>query len=409
MSRKQKYPVWLVLYTFLLIYFPPILSFNTLHIVGFISWIGIVSNLKYFRRHFELDYFRTLYYLLGASALYLVMISFYNGSTFLNTARILFWSIDVVPASIFIAITTHKKNYSDLDFIKLLIIVGTIQAILAVVAFVVPEFQSLFVRKMVQFGYRDIFYRLAEHRLFGVASGLTFATPITQVIISMYALYISILSSKKYAFLIPLILFSAVINARISIIILIISYSVLFLVLFRHKLRKSFRILLLSGIGLWIVPTILSLISSRKNITAEWIRSGFSELQSFLRGDNVGYFLYVTESERYILPEGMHKYIGYGDINMSSLNIQSDLGWIHDIWSGGIIYSFILIGIFIFLLRKIYGDRNSRIELRHISSISLIITMVASNFKGIIFSVNELSTLVIILFVSSVQKYRKHI
>lgn len=55
----KKHSIGLLILLFLLIYYPPIIRFNTLHIVGFISWTIILlknkSILNYFSMRKMLD------------------------------------------------------------------------------------------------------------------------------------------------------------------------------------------------------------------------------------------------------------------------------------------------------------------------------------------------------------------
>ncbi|MBB3110558.1 hypothetical protein FHS18_002625 [Paenibacillus phyllosphaerae] len=396
----------IVLLSFLIIYFPPLVGINTLHIVGVLSWIGIIHYNKNIQTTLKINKVISLFNYIALFMVYLLFIAVFNSTSSSIVSRMLFWAIDVIPACILISHICLKKKYQLIDMLKLLLIVGNIQGLIALITFIFPPVQSLIIERMVSLGFRDIFLQLAEHRMYGWSSSLTFSTPIAQGMFAVIAVYLSINKSMKYLLFTPLLLFSAVINARSSLVIILIGLLLIFLVALKlRKIKSFYRLFIIGAITTVLVLVMFQIIKTSAPQTYEWIVEGGQEITYFLRGDNVGYFTYVTDSTKYTMPTGTGFWFGEGVSNISEYHssLQSDVGWTNDMWLGGLFYS-VLIGLF--FVRKLYQiqlQRNDEdlksLQLNKFIAYFIFAVFITGNFKGIMFSINEVVTLVFLFYV----------
>ena len=89
----------------------------------------------------------------------------------------------------------------------------------------------------------------------------------------------------------------------------------------------------------------------------------------------------------------------------SSSGIYSDIGFVNDIWFGGIIYSLAIYFCFSWIIVSIY--KNLRFFGKKYSlgvAGILCLGVVVSNLKGIAFSFNDFTTLVLLVFVFTFNK-----
>src|SRR5699024_10427956 len=147
--------------------------------------------------------------------------------------------------------------------------------------------------------------------------------------------------------------FAAIINARTSLIIFMI--GILSFLLFQNK-KYWTRILLFMTISLLVVLPVLNgpIVLNTSNQTFVWVINGFNEIVNFISGNSVdsGYFAYITERNVYELPKGLGLLFGTGNRTMGGANylgVSSDVGYINDIWLGGILFSLIIYGLFVFI------------------------------------------------------------
>jgi hypothetical protein len=205
-----------------------------------------------------------------------------------------------------------------------------------------------------------------------------------------------------YILLTPLLFLSAVINARTSIVVFAIGIIVL-LFNIELKIKYIIRIIIITTCSIVFLFYGVQIIHKNSETTYDWIEDGFDEIYSFIQGDvsNGYYFGYLSDKKRYDLPDDLAILFGKGTRAYSGnkYNLASDVGYINDIWLGGIFYTLAIYFIFIKMLLDIYNYRRDNVDLAKFLFYFLIFTLFVVNIKGIIFSENDLTTFVFILYV----------
>jgi len=389
----------LILFIFLFIYFPPFSFTNTLHIIGFFSWIVIFLNSSLtisFKRMKKILYvFLTLIFLF----LYLVVVTSVNLTEISFTFNLLYLIFDVLPSSIALTIIVRKYNFSINELLNHLLLAASLQSVLSLIAYIFPTIQNFFISNLISYGYNPSFQYLSEFRMYGFSSSLNYSTPIIQGVFFVISIFMALNYNFKYIFYSPFLIFSAIINARSSIIVVFLG---ILTILFTHnyfnltktkKLLSYFlSVLLLSVIG-------VNFIRSFSPENFKFILEGIQDIRMVFLGDIKpgSYFYYIKDPSRYILPTGYSLFFGKGTIDLPKFNLQSDVGWTNDIWLGGIFYSILFYSLFLKILYEIliFDKTNSFYKF---FTIFLFFVLLASNFKGFIFGVNEVTTLIFIIY-----------
>lgn len=403
MIKKIRYVLYL-LFAFLLVYYPPLLHINTLHIVGVIGWIGILRNIRYIKGHIDISKYVSTIIVPFLLLIYLFFVCLINGNEAKQVYFLLYWLVDVFPATFLLIIYFSKSKFSAYDILTFVLNFSLVQAFFTILAYTNPGIQEYFVNKLVSYGYDDVFLMLSQFRLFGFSSNLTYAMPVLQGFLTSVALFLGLTYKSRYYFYIPILFFSGIVNARISIVITLVSMCMLLLFLNYKSKKTPFRI---GSILFIIISTMffLSRMDFSNSETWQWINTGIEELFNFFNGNTTGYFTYVNSHDKYILPVTLgSKIFGNGVRVMgggTKYGVVSDIGYVNDIWLGGIVFCITIYLFFFFIIKKIRKFSVSN-NLNKFLFYSILCILVISNIKGFIFNINDFTTTVFILSFSSI-------
>lgn len=411
-NRKIGIDMLFIFGLFILIYNPPLFMMNTMHTVGLFSLAYLVivrggSNLFVLKTN-------TLRLVLGFAILFLylfICVYVINGQALDSTLFPIYFIIDIIPFGM--AMKKYIERHQ-LEFewaISIVINAAIIQSIFAAITLLFPNVQSFFVERMIAYGYNEIYSTLSVYRMYGFSNALTNATPVVQSIIAVISVWLALNWNKKYYIAAFFIMFSAIINARISIVVFAIGVIVL---LIKRSTNSSGRIkIIFATVVSYIVVVflLLPLIQNISPLTYEWVTDGFNELSSFKLGSNSyannSYFGYLINQERFVFPEGLSGFLfGKGYSIMSSRNpsgFQSDVGYICDIWTGGVVYIGILYSFFLSLLIKL--RKNTNALMAFIASYYMI-ALLFINIKGVALSMNAFINLLIVIVCISMADYQ---
>lgn len=409
LKSLKRYHILNLLGVFCLLYNPPILPFNSMHLVGAISIAYLGLHYRMLPQLFKQKRYVNLIFFFVFLLIYLLMVGLSATYGSLAIAYFpMYFLLDVIPFGLSVSLYHKKRGLQTADFTNLVLCVAAFQALLAAFSYFVPQIQDFFISRFVAYGYGEVYVILSRHRMYGFAGGLTYSTPILQSFLAIIAMVKAQKEGYRFLFLAALLLFSAVINARVSIVVLAIGIVIMTLY-GRISWKKKLVLLLSAGIaGILGISIILPVVASNSPQTYEWILKGIEEIVAFLRGNTEGYFGYVADPAKYVLPDSAFAMLfGEGHSIMSGTEgygLQSDIGYINDIWTGGIVYVIVLYSFVTSCLIRLYKNNNELISFVGILGIALYPFL---NIKGIICNMNDMTVFVMLLFVVSLQKENK--
>ncbi|NTR12177.1 hypothetical protein HQ902_05610 [Enterococcus faecium] len=386
-----------VIFLFFLIYYPPIMSMNILYGLGFFSNIYLLLNMFLTKKKVEINVnYLKLYTIFFLFFIYLALIAYSNFYSPMEASKsVLFWLFSIFPSLIMLNYYFKKNKFSLMNFTNIMLCVGIVQSGFAILAFFNTEFQTWFIERMINYGYSDTrFSQLASFRWYGLSSKLGYTLPAVQAFLCIITIYLSIYYSKKYLFLTPFLFFSAVINARISFIIIVLGIFIIFSTLIKNNKRKVFKNLLVSILSSFLfIILALGLLKKFNSDTYQWFTSGI--LNIFGGSDNAIYGIgdYFVNKNNYKVPTELVQFF-FGTGNYANgdnvLNFRTDVGYINDIWLGGVFY---LLAIVLFFITKTFKMKKN-IKNNYLNFISnfFILSFLILNIKGYVFSINEFTT-----------------
>lgn len=395
----------IVLGWFIILYNPPIFPINGMHVIGIISIFYLIYNYQWTLKQFSKARILTIYIGFVLILIYLfITVIIINGSNINYIIMPLYYIFDVIPFGLVIACLGNKHCLDIRNYINLAISAGLIQAIISILCFIFPSIHNFCFSLFKNYGYSSTIFYLFEYRMYGLASGLTFAMPVLQMFFAVTLIYRLQSRNIKDLFSILLLIISALINARISIGVLLVGLIIMPFIqrdTLGVRAKKTFFILF---VFLVFIVLAIPFIEKFSKSTYDWLVSGVNEIVSFINGNSETiYFSYVTSSEQYHLPATIWQILigtGHTVIGGNELfGYASDIGYVNDIWLGGIVYCCMVYSLFYKVFNYLKNSINH--SLKFLGFLSAIIYPLL-NFKGSSFSINSFSIFIISLFIISV-------
>ncbi len=391
MIKNKIKQVLIIILIFLFIYTPPIFSFNVLHLIAFFSYMVFLLNKKYRKTFIIFIKIKKVSLFL----LYILFSVFLLGTIILLTTQkfiylynIVIIFLELLPISVLIAIFLKKNNYKTNDVLHLIISAGMLQALLSILTFVSPNFKSIIIDTFYG-SYNDLSTMAywVQYRVFGLSNGMMFAMPVTQGFLASLAFVAGLKISVKYYWYIPFLLFSAVINGRIGIVIFLINIIiVLFLNISKWKLSDVSKVVMIGIILALFIPQFLLSIESKSSTTFQWIVDGYNETINFFKGESTGY--YGALNNMIFFPDSVTLVFGSGQdfFNQRFQSYSTDVGYINDLFLGGVFY---VIMFYISILYYFFVKKKRGTWYYKFLPYMMIITMLVTNIKGYAFRQNE--------------------
>lgn len=382
---------------FFMLYFPPIININPLYILFVISTFYLLKisliNKKIWVSKFTIQ---TVLVLAMLIILEIVVSSANNLLSVRSINDLLFMICSFVIVSIAIRNYCIIHHVTNNELFTVLLSVGLIQAIFSLIAYLNTEFQSWFIHRMIDYGYEaSRFSQIAEFRWYGIATQLGFATPVIQMVFALMCIKCGLEKSCKYYFAALLMIFSAIINARLSVFILLGGIMIIFADKFCKKISKNevMKIFAFLILGIIAAVILLEMMKRYSYNNYNWMVGG---IKSFLgiNTDLTGVFPvgnYFSNIDNYKLPDGIHIITGFGrHLHNTDIGYSTDIGFIIDIWKYGAFVSLILYILIFCSFRRI--KKIADIDFFYMPMMMSFLFVIC-NLKGNIISVTPISAL----------------
>lgn len=401
----------LVIVVFMLIYNPPIWHYKSLLVLFAISAVYIVINFNNIQRMFRKVILGYCAWLL--MFIYIALVAFLNNNPASYLKSFIYILAAVIPTSVMITSIIKKKGLDFHYLLDTILYAGLFQCGLAISAFFIRRIKNVLVALMISGGvFKDDTYSayMQNLRLFGFSTGLTYGMPAVQAFLAIIALYLAINKKGKaikYFLMVPLFAFSGIINARTSIVIMGIGMIAL-AVSFSNKNTASAKIKALRIVGIAIIGIIsiifgLWLIKTLSPNTYIWIDEGISQISRFFNRDtSSGYFSYVTDKDQWSIPSGLDLFLGTGIrvLDPNKYGVSTDIGYVNDLYFGGILYSLLL---YVLIAKYHLQIRLSKCisspGLSRFLSLFFLASFIVLNYKGYVFDLNNFFVLFVLIVV----------
>ncbi|MGX7107175.1 hypothetical protein ACWOBE_05165 [Hutsoniella sourekii] len=283
------------------------------------------------------------------------------------------------------------------------LLVGLIQTILIYLMVVWSSFKEIAVVLFSQNQEVDpsLSYIFAT-RVYGISSSYTFMLPFIQALLAFISIYIFSKNNQgKYLFISLFLIISSSLNNRTGLYIYIILTIILFFLQVFSKI--TYRKVMWSLLMMMILILGTVFINIFFPYRMDWIIEGVSEIFAFLGGDSSGGYITALTQTHLIFPKGWDLLFGTGQIIFADqgrklFGFSSDIGYVNDLFKGGIIY---LISFYIPILMYIIRGFNDKFF-----AMLCLLFLLGANYKGMVMTASPLIMLLILLIMAENYSYK---
>ena len=404
----------LYLFSFYLLYLPDftyLIGVNgfvilSIFITLFLLKYLLTKNKKYFSLYKKKSIFLFIVFTVISSLYYMIRTSIAGVSIYdINNLRII---QNIIPIFYLIGCITiyfelDNLNYSKQQKYKFIINVATIQGIIALAMLLIPSLKNIAI---------NIFYQSSEFnkyifqsRLYGICNGdYTYSLQIVHSILALFCLvYMYYYKDKKSLISLIIILMVTFLNGRFGLIIFSVGFIVFILYILLKSMNptKVVNIIFISTVifatGYYIVlnyiPNVYKLVEHAILDISSFLSTGDSstEMYDLVSSFRIPHGLYLIVGMGYRVFGGAGKMFNYNEKS-------ADIGFVNDLYMGGLIYSFLLYAGYIYMLRKIISF-SKKFSFERIMCNILLVSIILANIKGEVFRSQMIITLLLILLV----------
>ena len=328
--------------------------------------------------------------------------------------------IEVLPIGLFLSIYGIRKlKFSFIDLLNSLVTIAGIQSFFVVVMLLLPNLRMFLLTSFLSYDAKNdkIFdVELYSFRSFGISQDLLFSLSIVQGVAVVCILSLCLYNFSKYKYsllLIPTLLLSITLNARIGFLVIILFVVVtLLFILARLKIYLLSKLLLFSVTSFLIVYIsvanfgLLFDIDIEKNL--EWSSDVFVQGKNFVMGEKTetGNFGKIQRNFIHFPKTTSGRIFGEGRyvFNNDKSSLSSDVGYVRKVYFGGYIYSLFVYAFLIYLfLGTQYKKQNKIFQPLFYC---LLLTALVTQIKGDIFLPIPGFRIIFIIFLFAISERR---
>ncbi len=293
-----------------------------------------------------------------------------------------------------------KLKYDQIMALKMIMSVILVQAMMAVTMAMIPAFRDVARWLYALFYSNDPF--IMSSRLYGISADYTFATPIYHGLMAAVALFVGISKDRSLLiYVIPTLVLTAL-NGRTGVLVFGFLLAVLVIIFLfakglacKQKVIKGALAVLVGGLSVWLAFSFVNFIAvDTYNHAIQAVTDTIEVTEEKAPTGSYDHLL----NHMVIMPEGVvdwlfgrgHRVFGAWS-RINGLNQNSDIGYVNDLFMGGLVYIVLLYGAYVSYFwmsarRLLAANNKSRFWLGVL--ILLGLALLIANFKGEILKAN---------------------
>lgn len=386
--------MYMVIYIFAYIYAPRFVSFNTTHILCIIAVISLCFHINTFRLILERSSIRKFLSVALLGGIEVIFSCWLNGNP-IQFYRFFVLCFELPVCATYIASFFYRKKMTIYSLIDVLISVGVLQGLIAILMLFIPSFKQLINQHYFQF-WDSRYIGWSQSRMYGFSDNLLHTTPIIQSVIALICIVFRPKDKRNMIF-IPILLVSAFVNTRTSAVVFVVGLGSVLLIEKKNLIFSVFKVLFYSVLFFAAFFMIIPFFSEG---AYSYFRDGLKEIVFFVTGYvSENSFFYVLFQRFFVFPKNLLGVLfGYGVqiqvLTAHSYGVHSDIGYINDIWTGGIVFCIIILIAYYGMIKSI-----SKMYIKEASSLAVILCVAFSlgHIKGLVTCLNDISALIILL------------
>lgn len=263
--------------------------------------------------------------------------------------------------------------------VKYMLIATLVASSTSIAALIFPGVDN-FIRNVVIQMDRDNFLLGNESRGFGWGGALTSEYAYVLAIMCGVGLFYNKRGSW-FKFVLPFVLIASIINARTGFIIAVLGLAVYFINV--RKLWISVLILFISVLFYTYMYDVLAFVLKGRAEAYRWVTEFFENAEDFANGEIAAGNMEILLKSHIWFPQTVSGWIFgegvdlFGSVNIYGRTIHSDIGFIRQLFYGGLIYCSLLYYLLIHVVRRLRKRNQKSLSLFVLLSFFII------NFKNV--------------------------
>ena len=391
-STVSKFLYVIMLYCVL--FYPPIVfagfRLYGYQIVRLVALVYIMSNLSGFKR-FCVKFSKEMQIILLV-ILYSLLRFAIGGETEMTLRNVIGLFTLIILPFFFIDYGRRIGIYSIDGLSKYLLYATTIGVVISITCFLVPSVNIFFRETVIQYGKLGYKESLDQR---GFGWGLYMNSSYSFIIAMMIGIAMFYGKQLKwFAFVIPFAFIACLINARTG--VLIGALGMMSFLFFSGKRVYSIFVLIIGLLVYNNLYQIIEFIGGANDLTYTWLMEGYQESLDYASG-NFQYGTLGILSRHIIFPDNFGGWLfgeGFSLFNANKFNRHSDIGYINQLFYGGLIYCVILYYFVVHICSRLvkYGHKGI--------SLFIFLTFLIVNFKGdFVFNTPELGLSIMLYYI----------
>ena len=346
---KKRILFYLTLYIFL--YNPPLRFFRGVNLSYVLTVVGLyvlLRNLTSLKKYCMTFRIEVLIFL--SILLYVIIRSAGIGQNLIIIRHVLGVSKFLVLIPFMLYFARKMGMYSEKELIRSFLIVSAVAGCFSMLCAYSPGFDNYVRNRLLNYEEGEYGMRVS-YRAFGIASALTgYYGYIQGTLAAVGLLYIK--ENKWFILFLPIVYFSALVNARTGVLISIWGIAVFMMS------RNTKYVYPVAGLLIFLVvsPTSFMRFFNLNEYTVAWIL----DFQDQLGDMEDARILKTLFQSMMILPETTSEWIIGKGVSLFSLGYgeaHSDVGWFIQLYYGGILYLIILYSIIVYMSIRLVSNR----------------------------------------------------
>ncbi|MCX6279315.1 MAG: hypothetical protein NT004_14645 [Bacteroidetes bacterium] len=393
---------------FIYIYGPPFafFSFSSDKLVHLLFFFSLFFYPDKYARLFKYPIFSLTVVVQIIVSVYTLILYLFTPTEYNYILHNLLLLTEVLVSSMFFVVLYlewfQKQDADTYNFLLYsIIIITVVQSLISIVGFVNPKL-NIYINNVVLF-YQKTYNFGINYRGFGMSDDYFFTMPVVQGIGIVCCLYFAFQEKYFYLLFVPFLLLSISFNARIGftpVVIFVLLSVIFFFKKSEIKIRAILAFIVL--IGLFIIyfnPDVLWKSKLEKGVSFGY--SFFDVTAKFLfsnRNDETAN--YSVLREMVFLPDNNQILFGSGESIFYSNNKNSDVGYINQIFYGGITYLILQFSVLFIAFYQTFKSLKFNFENLKIKVFIVVafLTFLICNIKGYFFLVKPGLRLVFLIF-----------
>lgn len=390
--KYSKILIYIILYIYI---YNPVFSFIGVGLVNVLLLASIVyAIVKWKRVQYYVGYYRKELKLSFLMILYLVIIKMVNGvQNYSEVVTMVLWQLTTVLIPIYLLEYVLPKFHIK-DLLDFLLKVAFVAAVISILCLLFPQINQVVRSIQITDELDAIKDGTVDYRCYGLATNLTSAYGAVQGVLASIALLKFDKNRPIYGVYFLFLMAAAAINARTGLLPIIIAVGYKVLSSFKRRpFKTAIYIVAILGVFSYFLAYVASLVPE----TFEFIAAFFNAIISFvLYGDTDG-GAWFNMLETFIrFPDTLRGLIfGEGHTILEVGRFESsDIGFINQIFLGGLIFTLVLLYYEIRLYGKMW-----KVSHKDFIYMLLFMTAVLMNIKGMNFYIsNSFTRLIMLLY-----------